>query len=259
VLACRNSELIFATPSKDGTLKYLNTNEPQKYTTVWPFVWLSVLASVLIAGCSSSPPPVSPVYRDPCLDDGPVKSAAYETCVEDREFDKALAYKALFEDLGPSFQPKTIVEPGEDEFQSSDFPDIEGSMAVRVTPSISAIEKQALPFKVRVIWKYVSKTFRPRSRDLVRMDEMEALILPAVEEKGLAKWVCTLTGEKRRVWTFYTRSDDAFIARVQAALAPSGPYPIELSAGKEPAWRADELTADNLHREIRITPKRCVE
>ncbi|PMV83859.1 hypothetical protein C1X33_22635 [Pseudomonas sp. GW460-E13] len=56
-----------------------------------------------------------------------------------------------------------------------------------------------------------------------------------------------------------TRSTDAFIVRAQAALAPTGPYPVELSAGKEPAWHADELTGDNLHREIRITPKRCVE
>lgn len=240
-------------------MNHINTHTSQTFTTVSPLVWLSVLASVFIAGCSSSPPLVSPIDRDPCLDDGPVHSAAYDTCVQDREFDKALAYKALFEEIGPSFQQQTLAEPAEGDVQLSDFPDSEGPMTFRVTPSISAMEKQALPFKIRVTWKYVSKTVRPRSRDLVRMDEMQALILPAVEEKGLAKLVCTVTGEKRRVWTFYTRNADAFIARVQTALAPTGPYPVELSAGKEPAWRADELTGDNLHREIRITPKRCVE
>jgi hypothetical protein len=240
-------------------LNHVNTLAPQTFTTVSPRVWLSVLASVLLAGCSSSPPSVSPVYRDPCLDDGPVSSVAYDTCVQDREFDKALAYKALFEDLGPSFQQQALADPAEGDFQLSDFPDRGGPMSFRVTPSISVTEKQALPFKIRVTWKYVSKTFRPRSRDLVRMDEMQALIQPAVEENGLAKLVCTVTGEQQRVWTFYTRSADAFTARAQAALAPTGPYPVELSAGKEPAWRADELTADNLHREIRITPKRCVE
>ncbi|MGB5825131.1 MAG: hypothetical protein WBH22_01720 [Pseudomonas mandelii] len=112
-------------------MNHINTCASQTSTIVSPLVWLSVLASVLIAGCSSPPPPVTPVYRKPCLDDGPVNSAAYDTCVQDREFDKALA--------------------------------------------------------------------------------------------------------------------------------PTGPYPVELSAGKEPAWHAEELTGDNLHREIRITPKRCVE
>jgi hypothetical protein len=179
--------------------------------------------------------------------------------VADREVRKAAALNALLDDTGTSYRQLQIAEPDDNSFQLSDYPDIPSPVTYRIARSISAIEKQALPFKIRVTWKYPSGTVLPASQELARMDEMEDLILPAVKDKGLAKWVCTVTGEHRREWIFYTRSDDAFITRVQAALAPTGPYPIELSGRKEPAWGADGLNGDNQRREFRITPKQCVE
>ncbi|QHF05789.1 DUF695 domain-containing protein [Pseudomonas asturiensis] len=223
-------------------------------------LWLLVLASVLIAGCSSSksnsPPPVE---RDPCLDVGPVKSVEYDNCVADREASKREALRALLDDTGVYSRQMQIADSDDSTYQLSDFPDTPIPMAFKGADSISETEKRALPFKVRITWKYSSKGLIPAPRDRVRMDEMERLILPAVQDKGLAKWVCTVTGGHQREWIFYTRSDEAFIAQTQAVLAQTGPYPIELSARKEPALSTEVKNSENLPEDIRITPKKCVE
>jgi len=71
--------------------------------------------------------------------------------------------------------------------------------------------------------------------------------------------VCTVTGGQQREWIFYTRSDEAFIAQTQAVLTQTGPYPIELSARKELALGPEVQSGENLHGDIRITPKKCME
>lgn len=91
------------------------------------------------------------------------------------------------------------------------------------------------------------------------MAEMEGLIRSAVTDSGSAKWVCMVTGVNQREWIFYARNDDAFITRVQTTLAPTGPYPIEFSSRKEPAWNADGLNGEKPTQQIQITPKQCVE
>ncbi|MFJ4143043.1 DUF695 domain-containing protein [Pseudomonas sp. NPDC089734] len=223
-------------------------------------LWLLALASVLISGCSSSKSnSLPPVERDPCLDAGPTKSVAYDNCVADREASKREALRALLDDTGVYSRQVQIAEFDDNTYQASDFPDTPIPMAYKGVDSISATDKRALPFKIRVTWKYSSKGVIPAPRDRVRMDEMERLILLAVQDKGLAKWVCTVTGGHQREWIFYTRSDEAFIAQTQAALAHTGPYPIELSARKEPVLSTEVQNSENLPEDIRITPKKCVE
>lgn len=221
---------------------------------------LLALASVFIAGCSSSPshsPP--PVERDPCLDAGPPKSVPYDNCVADREASKQEALRALLDDTGVYSRQMKIAEFGDNSYQPSDFPDTTVPQFYKGVGSISVTENRALPFKVRVTWKYASTGGMPAPRDRVRMDEMERLILPAVQGKGLAKWICTMTGGNQRQWIFYTRNHEAFIAQTQAALAQTGPYPIELSTHQEPALNTDVQSGGNRPERIRITPKKCVE
>ena len=222
-------------------------------------LWFLTLASVLIAGCSgsksNSPPPVE---RDPCLDAGPAKSMDYDNCLADREASKREALRALLDDTGVDSR-QVVVESEDNTYQASDFPATPIPMLYKGADLITATEKRALPFKIRVTWKYVSEGVIPPPRDRFRMDEMERLILPAVQDKGLAKWVCTVTGGHQREWIFYTRSDEAFIAKTQAVLAQTGPYPIELSARKEQALSTDVQSSENPPEDIRITPKKCVE
>ncbi|MDD1006910.1 DUF695 domain-containing protein [Pseudomonas shahriarae] len=237
-------------------MKHSDTNASEKLITAWPFVLLLTLASMLSAGCSHPPRPVD---RDLCLDAGPAKSAAYESCAVDREERKAAALSAVLGDRPAYDRPLQLAEPDENSFQLSDFPDSPNPAIYSIAQSISASEKQAQPFKVRVTWKHASTTAMLAPRDRARMAKMEGLILSAVTDSGSAKWVCTVTGVHQREWIFYARSDDAFITRVQATLAPTGPYPIEFSSRKEPAWNADGLNGEKLSEQIRITPKQCVE
>jgi hypothetical protein len=122
---------------------------------------LLALASVLIAGCSSSSsssksnsPPL--VERDPCLEAGPAKSVEYDNCVADREASKREALRALFDDTGVYSRQMQIAESDDNTYQPSDFPDTPIPMVYKGSDSISANEKRALPFKIRVTWKYVS-------------------------------------------------------------------------------------------------------
>ncbi len=88
---------------------------------------------------------------------------------------------------------------------------------------------------------------------------MEGLIQSAATQNEAAKWVCTVTGVHQREWIFYARNDVAFINEIQKALAPTGPYPVELNSRKEPALNTDESSGDKLTQQIRSTPKQCVE
>lgn len=74
----------------------------------------------------------------------------------------------------------------------------------------------------------VPKTVMPAPEDAARMKEMEKLLLPSVQDKGLARWICTTTFEHQREWHFFTRSYEDFSAQARETLEPTGQYPIEL-------------------------------
>ncbi|WP_058543373.1 DUF695 domain-containing protein [Pseudomonas fluorescens] len=171
------------------------------------------LASLLIVGCSNSKPDLpEPVQRDLCLDAGPVNSVSFDNCVAQREARKQEALRALLDD-GPSNE-KTLANIKIDE--------------QICTRSISPAKELAPPIVVAVNWKFSPKTVMPAPADAARMKEMERLLLPSVQDKGLARWICTTTFEHQREWHFFTRSYEDFSARAREALESTGPYPIEL-------------------------------
>lgn len=116
-------------------------------------------------------------------------------------------------------------------------------------------DTQAFPYKARISWKYVSDRFLPSSKESARMMQMDRLIQAAVATDGSAKWGCTVTGGQRMEWVFYTLDDAAFVSRVQAALAQTGPYPIEFSSRKQADVSAEVPNTE----QTRLTPKRCLE
>ncbi len=234
---------------KNGCTRMKSPSRVRRFAK--PFVLLA-LASVLVAGCSSHKPTPFPVARDQCLDAGPVGSAGYGNCVKDQEIRKADALAELLDDDLPERQ--MVLAEGEDKYQETDFPETPFPGSFKVVDSVSATEKRTLPFKARITWKYSSKTLTPEYRVARRMKDMEKLIVPALEDKGLAKWICTVTGGQQREWIFYTQSEEAFIAKTRAILLQTGPYPIELSAKREP-----ESSTQSLTENINMTPKKCVE
>jgi len=214
------------------------------------------LASLLLAGCATpapQPPPVA--VRDQCLDKGSAASAAFERCVADRQAQKAKMLKDVLAvlDTTPGRQP--LADAGPDGYQQADFPETPKVLSYQGERSISVAEKQALPYKVRITWKYDSPFPVPLPGDVYRMGQMRQQVVPAVEAQGLAKFVCTVTADQQVQWIFYAKSEETFMARVNAALAKSEPYPLIFTATEEPAPNSDMVKTGAL----RITPKICME
>ncbi|MGH2420505.1 DUF695 domain-containing protein [Pseudomonas canadensis] len=212
------------------------------------------LASLLLAGCSHAGPQPT-AQRDHCLDKGPANSEAFERCAADREAQKTKMLKDVLAvlDTPPGRQP--LAETGPDGYQEADFPQTPKVLNYQGERSISVAEKQALPYKVRIIWKYDSPYPVPGPGDVYRMGQMREQVVPAVEAQGLAKFVCTVTADQQVQWIFYAKSEETFMAQVNAALAKSDPSPLVFTATKEPALSSEMAGAQS----IRITPKTCME
>ncbi|MFW8695835.1 hypothetical protein ACOI9Y_35240, partial [Mesorhizobium japonicum] len=74
----------------------------------------------------------------------------------ERDRQRKEALEALLDDDPAHLQHLQIIEMPESKYQSSDFPDTPIPMSYRGVDSISLAEKQALPFKARIVWKYSS-------------------------------------------------------------------------------------------------------
>jgi hypothetical protein len=48
------------------------------------------------------------------------------------------------------------------------------------------------------------------------------------------------TGENLREWTYYAKSEDGFMARLNYALAELPPFPIEIHIAFDPKWETYE-------------------
>jgi hypothetical protein len=72
------------------------------------------------------------------------------------------------------------------------------------------------------------------------MDRMEDLLEPHVEKDGLATLVLVSTGEGLREWVYYTRSREAFMARMNAAFKDLPRFPIEIDLWADPKWERYE-------------------
>lgn len=215
-----------------------------------------MLMSLVIAGCSGPmvPAPAS-VLRDSCLKAGPVNSTDYANCVADSEAIKKEALDDLLSD-----RPTHVVALATDApFEDIDYPDTQAPMVYRTRGPISATELRALPFKASIRWKYVTKKILPEPRDRIRMDEMERLVIQAVEEKAQAKLMCTVTGNNQREWIFYAKNNNDFIALVGAALANSAPYPIQISAHNATFFDTQSNVRRTPAGDIIFTPKNCLE
>lgn len=72
------------------------------------------------------------------------------------------------------------------------------------------------------------------------MDAMEDLLTPVVETEGFATLALVSTGEDLREWIYYTRSQDEFLKRLNAALRGKPAFPIEILTAADPSWSTYE-------------------
>ncbi|WP_166618205.1 DUF695 domain-containing protein [Paraburkholderia madseniana] len=103
------------------------------------------------------------------------------------------------------------------------------------------------PIRVIIAWKYDSETGMPGADVREWMDSTEDALKLAVEEDEFASLVLVSTGENLREWTYYARSGDEFMVRLNKALGGRPKVPVNIHIGEDSQW----ATFDEFRRRVR--------
>jgi hypothetical protein len=68
------------------------------------------------------------------------------------------------------------------------------------------------------------------------MNVLEDALEPVLNQDQFATLALVSTGGHLREWTYYAKSDDDFMARLNYALAGSSAFPIEIHTAHDPTW-----------------------
>jgi hypothetical protein len=68
------------------------------------------------------------------------------------------------------------------------------------------------------------------------MNQLEDMLESVLKEDGFATLALVSTGEDLREWTYYTKSETEFMARLNYALAGVPTFPIEIQTASDPDW-----------------------
>lgn len=68
------------------------------------------------------------------------------------------------------------------------------------------------------------------------MNLLEDSLEPLLDQDHFATLALVSTGENLREWTYYAKSDEAFIQRLNLALAGLAVFPIEIHTAHDPTW-----------------------
>ncbi|TDP82290.1 uncharacterized protein DUF695 [Aquabacterium commune] len=104
----------------------------------------------------------------------------------------------------------------------------------------SGFSKAQQPIRVIVTWQYTSENGMPTPAERQRMDALEDLLAPAVEATGVATLALVSTGEGLREWTYYAKSEQVFLGKVNQALQRHPKFPIDIHVAQDKAWRTYE-------------------
>lgn len=107
----------------------------------------------------------------------------------------------------------------------------------RYAQELSASFDQACqPIRIIIVWKYESESGQPTSDVHQRMNQLEDMLESVIKEDGFATLALVSTGEGLREWTYYTKSEPEFMARLNYALAGLPLFPIEIHTASDPGW-----------------------
>ena len=104
------------------------------------------------------------------------------------------------------------------------------------------------PDRVIVVWRYRSGTGMPSRAEHEQMDKLEDLLRPIVDRDRIATLVLVSTGENLREWTYYAKSESAFLSGLSEALKGQR-FPIEIHAAPDPSWSTYERFRKGLKEE----------
>ena len=94
------------------------------------------------------------------------------------------------------------------------------------------------PIRVFIVWRYQSEHGQPKAEDLQSMNQLEDALEPVLGQ--VATLALVSTGQDLREWTYYAKSEDEFMARLNFALFGKLPFPIEIHIAHDAMWRTYE-------------------
>jgi hypothetical protein len=103
-----------------------------------------------------------------------------------------------------------------------------------------AFDRATQPVRIIIAWKYHSENGQPIVQDHQRMNVLEDALESALEEDRFATLALVSTGEDLREWTYYAKSENEFLARLNYALAGLPAFPIEIHSASDPNWEMYE-------------------
>lgn len=99
-----------------------------------------------------------------------------------------------------------------------------------------SFDQACQPGRIIIVWKYKSENGQPMAEDHQRMNQLEDMLESVLKEDGFATLALVSTGEDLREWTYYTKSETEFMARLNYALAAMPAFPIEIHTACDPNW-----------------------
>ena len=105
-------------------------------------------------------------------------------------------------------------------------------------------DRSSQPVRVIIVWKYQSERGHPLTEDHQKMESLEDALESSLGDGDFATLALVSTGENLREWTYYTRSESEFMARLNFAFTATPTFPIEIYTAHDAKWTTyDEFIA----------------
>jgi hypothetical protein len=101
-------------------------------------------------------------------------------------------------------------------------------------------DRASQPIRIIIVWKYQSERGQPMSEEHKRMNLLEDALEPVLDQNQFATLALVSTGDDLREWTYYAKSEDEFMARLNFAFAGMSAFPIEIHIAHDPQWEMYE-------------------
>ena len=100
----------------------------------------------------------------------------------------------------------------------------------------ATFDRASQPIRIIIVWKYQSESGQPITEEHRRMNELEDALDSVLDQDRFTTLALVSTGENLREWTYYAKSEDEFMGRLNYALLEKPVFPIEIHVARDPEW-----------------------
>ena len=111
-------------------------------------------------------------------------------------------------------------------------------------------DRASQPVRIIIVWKYQSESGQPVAEEHEQMNLLEDTLEPVLEQGPFATLALVSTGENLREWTYYAKSEDEFMSRLNYALVEKPAFPIEIHIEHDPTWKMYEEFTSRIRKQI---------